>query len=377
MKQRRYNGIKTKKNKYRKSYKKGLKKRGGDGNEKMDISPEIVKTSSPRITRKIKKENIQEKAKRERIKDFLIGTNIKREIQIEGKRTKPKIANFSYIISHGEYLDLPRNVVDGRVKQLPEQKEIESILFRTPYNIHLLQYTIPGDVLNITDAYSMLKQLSKMENGKIKPNMELKEINPPPILKNKSNGQLYFPHEGIVNSFLDIAPNSETTNLWMTFDNKYNEYTSFFNMHVGMPDGRIVYPCENPNDQECIINIDLKSLLNSISENYKNLCEEAGIENPKPLYVIQLSCKFGKDFYDVENLSQLFENISLEQYKCERTEQIIKSYYELPENENKSEEEIKRGYFSWLEKNYEPIYIHYKNVQELNNIKKKYCVPLT
>jgi hypothetical protein len=283
------------------------------------------------------KENFIKLNKTKRVKEKLKKQSKNRQNIINEFRNRNN--KFGYIISHGYF-------------------DNSSDLFTIPYNIRLIQYTNPGSLLYPVDAYYIMKQLSYVKNGKVVKYDTLNKLYPPPILIEKSTNIAYFPHQGLLNHFLVIEPNTETTNLKLSFDRNHAVVTELFDMHIGLPNGKIVYPHKKQNIE---INTDLKVVLNFISNKYEIYCKKNNITNPDPLNVIQISCKPGK-YNDLQNLTHQFENLNIKSFECLTTNQIDNDY--IPTS----------NFLQWVEDSFTPLYISYKNMEELNNLKKKYCI---
>mgnify|MGYP006266706913 CR=1 FL=1 len=296
--------------------------------------------SIPRKTKRALVEKSKSKRRTQKFQERIVKQREKRQLEFTSKRQP--LCNFAYSFCHGSFL----------LQNDPNR------LFQVPYNIHLIQYTPPGKLLYAIEIYYLLKQLFIEENGELEMKHKLDQIHPSPILKYNDTGVMYFPHEGTANTFIDILPNTETTNLQLQFeDDVFTVFENYmFDMCIGMPDRSYIYPIEHnspiPKDT------DLKTVLEYVSREYERMCQERQIINPKPLKFIQLSCRPG-DYYDVENLTHDLRNVQIGNYKCN----LMRNIKFVPHPQ----------YFDWIEENFTPIYLPYDDVDTLNKFKEEHC----
>jgi hypothetical protein len=251
-----------------------------------------------------------------------------RQDQINRNRYLEKNAKIAYILSHGDLLENPE-------------------IIKIPSNIRLLQITDPRKIIDIIDAYSLIKQMVTVRENKLFLNRDIegKDIKSPPIYKSNTEPYYYFP-VNTGNKFIITEPNNETSNLSLDFKESPEKY------HIFLKDLNIKLPNNQTISTEEIVT--LKDVLELISDEHDKNCKAYNLDSNKyPLDVIQISCKFGKHYADIENLTRDFEKTlkienTPESYYCGITEDLTKIYLN---NFGNTE-----GFFDWLNENYTPIY---------------------
>lgn len=257
-----------------------------------------------------------------------------------GKTLKPSKCNkYCYMIAHGEY-----NKYEDK--------------FAVPPYLRLIRYSNPRKLLCYTDAYFIIKQLAKIDkDDTIKVNTKISGLKPPPILKSKLEyGTYYLPNNAEMNMYNKDEPNTLISNMELNFDGTDFEATPYFRLHYTLPDGTVEYMKGKT---------DLKTVLNRINNRYIAECLDKN-KQPKIINVVILACHKGS-YTTVTELTKDFGSLSFKEkpFDCKTTDDLLRKTYS-------SNNELSK-YFSWLEKNFIPIYIKYDTSTQLNRIRKKYC----
>ena len=257
-----------------------------------------------------------------------------RQEQIAHNRYLEQNAKMSYIISHGYFLEKPE-------------------LIKVPSNIRLFQITNPRKSLNVTDAYGIMDQLVTIDNNSLvlNRNIEANDVKMPPIYRSNDKPYYYYFPENIGNEFIVTEPNEETTNIALMFKDTPEKYYAFFkDLHYTLPNGEIIKDFTNFKNATTT----LRDILHDISEKYDKNCKKYGFNsNDYPLDIIQLSCKLGASYIDIETLRRDFEQTfkiepTPEKANCDNTMSLLNMYYR--------KYKTTYGYFDWLKSNYTPIY---------------------
>jgi hypothetical protein len=312
-------------------------------------------THNTRKRKSIKRRDIESNISKNRKNRFKITQKRQKTIRDEQRNRQRYLgsnAKFSYIISHGNFLN-------------------NSKLIKIPNNIRLFQITDPRKELYLVDAYGIIKQMVtiKKENNKEKivlnKNMEGKDVKMPPIYRSNRNPNQYYLPINIGNEFIITEPNGETTNMSLTFkDSPIEDHIFFKDLYYTLPNNKIVKNFTMIKNKTTT----LEKILKNMSNKYKRICEDYGIDSEKyPLDVIQISCKVGDNYVDIDNLIRDFEktlkiNVTPIKQNCSNTLAIIDEY-------NKNLTPNTPYFFDWLDANYTPIYEN--NINEFLN---KYCV---
>jgi hypothetical protein len=236
------------------------------------------------------------------------------------------IKRFSLVLAHGELFSKKDN-------------RQEPLTVNVPRNIRLFMFSNPRKELNIIDAYYILKQLVDVNSsGSVKLKVSIDELKEPPTLINKTTNKKYLP----TGEFHIYEPNKEITNMVLNFDNQMREWDIILHPKLMLPDGTIEQCSQFESNENCI-----NKTYTTLEKTLEKISSRA---NPDEILdVMFLSCKSGKDYYDVGNLIQDMKTVTISSTKKHYyTNDIIDEYSVNMEEKGF----VASNFFKWIEDNF-------------------------